>query len=172
MPSGRRKPEPSVKKGGGWTRPLWSECSMVYGIYLAGREFSSRGKVKPMFQVRAVRIWLCWGVLGVCCAGTGAAQQTKHPGEACCASSKPEPKNAMEHSARGLSPTDLFAGISLAGSTVRPDNGANENVYGKKIDAKDIVFKGAVRVPSSAEPLVAYLNKKSPKNLSDPDSLK
>ena len=66
----------------------------------------------------------------------------------------------------------LFAGISLAGSTVRPDNGANENVYGKKIDAKDIVFKGAVRVPASAEPLVAYLNKKSPKNLSDPNSLK
>src|SRR6202162_1958054 len=66
----------------------------------------------------------------------------------------------------------LFAGISLAGSTVRPDNGANENVYGKKIDAKDIVFKGAVRVPASAEPLIAYLNKKSPKNLSDPNSLK
>jgi SH3 domain-containing YSC84-like protein 1 len=66
----------------------------------------------------------------------------------------------------------LFAGISLAGSTVRPDNGANESVYGKKVDAKEIVFKGAVRVPSSAEPLVAYLNKKTPKNLSDPDSLK
>jgi len=29
-----------------------------------------------------------------------------------------------------------FAGVSLAGSTLRPDNGANENLYGKKIDAK------------------------------------
>jgi lipid-binding SYLF domain-containing protein len=66
----------------------------------------------------------------------------------------------------------LFAGISLAGSTVRPDNGANEKVYGKKIEAQDIVFKGAARVPSSAQPLVAYLNKKTPKNLSDPGSLK
>ena len=66
----------------------------------------------------------------------------------------------------------LFAGISLAGSTVRPDNNANEKVYDKKVEAEDIVFKGTVRVPTAAQPLVAYLNKKSPKNLSDPDSLK
>jgi lipid-binding SYLF domain-containing protein len=66
----------------------------------------------------------------------------------------------------------LFAGISLAGSTVRPDNGANEKLYGKKIEATDIVFKGAVAVPASAQQMVAYLNRKSPKNLSDPDSLK
>src|SRR5499427_8976408 len=66
----------------------------------------------------------------------------------------------------------LFAGISLAGSTVRPDNGANQRVYGKKLEAQDIIFKGAVPVPSSAQKLVAYLNRKSPKNLSDPESLK
>jgi SH3 domain-containing YSC84-like protein 1 len=66
----------------------------------------------------------------------------------------------------------LFAGISLAGSTVRPDNNANEKVYGKAVDAKDIVFKGAVRPPAAAQPMIAYLNRKSPKNLSDPDSLK
>ena len=66
----------------------------------------------------------------------------------------------------------LFAGISLAGSTVRPDNGGNEKVYGKKVEAESIVFKGAVRVPASAQSLIAYLNKKTPKNLSDPDSLK
>jgi SH3 domain-containing YSC84-like protein 1 len=66
----------------------------------------------------------------------------------------------------------LFAGISLAGSTVRPDNGANEKLYGKKLDAKDIIFKGAVAVPPSAQKMVAYMNQKSPKNLSDPDSLK
>src|SRR5213078_2935051 len=30
----------------------------------------------------------------------------------------------------------LFAGISLAGSTVRPDNGANEKIYGKKVEAQ------------------------------------
>lgn len=65
----------------------------------------------------------------------------------------------------------LFAGISLAGSTIRPDNGANEKVYGKKLNAKDIVFKGAVAVPSAAQSWIAYMNKKSPKNLSDPKSL-
>ncbi|HLK03455.1 MAG TPA: lipid-binding SYLF domain-containing protein [Candidatus Acidoferrum sp.] len=66
----------------------------------------------------------------------------------------------------------LFAGISLAGSTVRPDNGANEKVYGKKLEAEDIIFKGKVAVPPAAQKLVAYLNQKSPKNLSDPQSLK
>lgn len=66
----------------------------------------------------------------------------------------------------------LFAGISLAGSTVRPDNSANEKLYGKKVDAKDVIFKGVVPVPPSGQPMVGYLNKKSPKNLSDPESLK
>jgi SH3 domain-containing YSC84-like protein 1 len=66
----------------------------------------------------------------------------------------------------------LFAGISLAGSTVRPDNGANKKVYGRKVEAPDIVFKGAVAVPASAQKMVAYLNQKSPKNLSDPESLR
>jgi len=66
----------------------------------------------------------------------------------------------------------LFAGISLAGSTVRPDNGANESLYGKKLDAEDIIFKGAVPVPPPAQKMIAYLNKKTPKNLSDPNSLK
>jgi lipid-binding SYLF domain-containing protein len=66
----------------------------------------------------------------------------------------------------------LFAGISLEGSTLRPDNGANEKVYGKKITATAIVREGAVPAPSSAQKLVALLNKKSPKNTSDPESLK
>ncbi|GAC1636090.1 MAG: hypothetical protein NVS9B14_14280 [Candidatus Acidiferrum sp.] len=66
----------------------------------------------------------------------------------------------------------LFAGISLAGSTVRPDNSANEKVYGRKIEATDIIFKGKAAVPAAAQKLVAYLNQKSPKNLSDPASLK
>jgi len=66
----------------------------------------------------------------------------------------------------------LFAGISLEGSTVRPDNDANEKIYDKKVDAESIVFKGAVAVPPAAQKLVAYLNRKSPKNTSDPESLK
>ncbi len=66
----------------------------------------------------------------------------------------------------------LFAGISLEGSTVRPDNNANEKLYGKKVPAENIVRKGAVAVPPSGQQMIALLNRKSPKNLSDPDSLK
>jgi len=65
----------------------------------------------------------------------------------------------------------LFAGISLEGSTLRQDSGANERIYGRKIEARDIIRKGAVPVPASGQELVALLNKKSPKNLSDPKSL-
>jgi lipid-binding SYLF domain-containing protein len=60
----------------------------------------------------------------------------------------------------------LFAGISLAGSTLRPDNDANKKLYGKEVAAKDIVFSDAVPAPPSAETLIATLNKRSPKNLS------
>ena len=60
----------------------------------------------------------------------------------------------------------LFAGISLAGSTVRPDRSANQNLYHKSVDAQDIVFKGVVPVPASAQKFIAYLNRRSPKNMS------
>jgi SH3 domain-containing YSC84-like protein 1 len=60
----------------------------------------------------------------------------------------------------------LFAGVSLSGSTLRPDNDANEKLYGKKVSASDIVFKKAVPAPPSAALLIATLNKKSPKNMS------
>jgi lipid-binding SYLF domain-containing protein len=66
----------------------------------------------------------------------------------------------------------LFAGISLEGSTLRPDNDGNGRVYSRKVEAGDIVRKGAVAVPPSAQELISILNKKSPKNLSDPASLK
>ncbi len=61
----------------------------------------------------------------------------------------------------------LFAGISLEGSTLRPDNDANRNLYGKELSAKDIVLKGVVPAPPSATHLLATLNKRSPKNKSD-----
>ena len=66
----------------------------------------------------------------------------------------------------------LFAGVSLEGSTVRPDNSDNEHLYGKKLDAETIIMKGAVAVPPAGQKMVAYLNQKSPKNTSDPASLK
>jgi lipid-binding SYLF domain-containing protein len=60
----------------------------------------------------------------------------------------------------------LFAGISLTGSTLRPDNGANKNLYGKEVSAQDIVFKKAVPVSDSAKELLATLQKASPVNKS------
>ena len=59
----------------------------------------------------------------------------------------------------------LFAGISLAGSTIRPDGKANAKVYHKDVTPEGIVFKGEVPVPASAQKMISYLNKKSPKNL-------
>lgn len=56
----------------------------------------------------------------------------------------------------------LFAGVSLEGSTLRPDNDANERLYGKKIEAKEIVLHKAVAMPASAKLLIATLTKHSP----------
>src|SRR5277367_3232861 len=60
----------------------------------------------------------------------------------------------------------LFAGISLAGSTLRPDNDANKNLYGKKLEAKEIVFDAIVPAPPSAKTLISTLDKSSPINKS------
>ena len=60
----------------------------------------------------------------------------------------------------------LFAGVSLKGSTLRQDNGANEDLYGKKISAREIVLEQKVTVPSAGKSLVDLLQEKSPENLS------
>ena len=60
----------------------------------------------------------------------------------------------------------LFAGVSLEGSTIRPDNGDNHRVYGKKIPARDIVLSGSVAIPPAAERLVSTLDAKTPKHRS------
>ncbi len=56
----------------------------------------------------------------------------------------------------------VFAGVSLEGSTLRPDNDANEKLYGQKIKADAIVLKSAVKAPPSARLLLSTLDKKSP----------
>lgn len=66
----------------------------------------------------------------------------------------------------------LFAGISLAGSTLRQDGTANLRVYHKDVSARDIIRKGVVKTPEAGQLMVDVLNKRSPKNLSDPGSLK
>jgi len=55
----------------------------------------------------------------------------------------------------------VFAGISLEGSTIRPDNKANEQIYGKKLEAKQIVLSDQVRTPAAAEQLVSTLDIKT-----------
>jgi lipid-binding SYLF domain-containing protein len=66
----------------------------------------------------------------------------------------------------------LFAGISLEGSTLRSDGSANKKLYGRSLTAKEIVREGKVGVPAAGSELVSLLNKTSPKNESDPVSLK
>jgi SH3 domain-containing YSC84-like protein 1 len=63
----------------------------------------------------------------------------------------------------------LFAGVSLEGSTLRQDNGANEKVYGQKISAREIVMSGN---RPGGQRLAILLQKASPKNDSDPVSLR
>ena len=65
----------------------------------------------------------------------------------------------------------LFAGISLDGSTLRPDNSATEKVYGRKVSARDVVIGHQVGVPAAGQLLVSTLQKASPTNKSDPKSL-
>jgi lipid-binding SYLF domain-containing protein len=59
-----------------------------------------------------------------------------------------------------------FAGISLEGSTVRPDNGANKQIYGQDVPAKQIVLSGNVAAPPSAKTLISTLDSKTPKHKS------
>ncbi len=58
----------------------------------------------------------------------------------------------------------LFAGISLEGTTLRPDDDASADVYGRKITAREIVMGGNISVPKSGRHLVAVLQKNSPRN--------
>ena len=60
----------------------------------------------------------------------------------------------------------LFAGVSLEGSTLRPDNEANRKLYKRDVHARDIVLRHAVRTPASAKELISVLTRKSPKNRS------
>ena len=66
----------------------------------------------------------------------------------------------------------LFAGISLEGSTLRSDGSANKKLYGRDISAKEIVRQGKAGIPASGRELISLLDKQSPKNESDPVSLK
>jgi lipid-binding SYLF domain-containing protein len=61
----------------------------------------------------------------------------------------------------------LFAGVSLEGSTLRPDDDASEQVYGRAIKAKDIVRSEKMGVPATGQHLVNVLQKSAPRNESE-----
>lgn len=65
----------------------------------------------------------------------------------------------------------LFAGVSLEGSTLRPDGSANNNLYGHDVTAKQIILEHKVSTPASGHLLVSVLEKASPRNKSDAKSL-
>lgn len=66
----------------------------------------------------------------------------------------------------------LFAGVSLEGATIRPDDEASEQVYGRAIKAKQIVRSQSMGVPATGRQLVSALQKSAPRNESERSSTK
>lgn len=58
----------------------------------------------------------------------------------------------------------LFAGVSLSGTSLRPDNDASAQVYGHKVTARRIVTGSPMAVPASGQRLVDVLQKHAPRN--------
>ena len=59
----------------------------------------------------------------------------------------------------------VFGGVSLEGSTLRSDDGADKNLYGKKLSAKEIVREGKAATPEAGKALIDLLQRRSPKHL-------
>jgi lipid-binding SYLF domain-containing protein len=58
----------------------------------------------------------------------------------------------------------LFAGVSLEGTSLRPDDDASTAVYGRKMTARAIVTGKAVAVPDSGRHFIDVLEKDAPRN--------
>jgi lipid-binding SYLF domain-containing protein len=56
----------------------------------------------------------------------------------------------------------VFAGVSLEGSTVHPDNDANRRLYGHDINPEKVITERSVEAPPAAHALIAVLEKASP----------
>jgi lipid-binding SYLF domain-containing protein len=56
----------------------------------------------------------------------------------------------------------VFAGVSLEGSTLRPDNKANRELYGRSISAEEMIHGSDVRTPKAAHDFIALLESASP----------
>jgi lipid-binding SYLF domain-containing protein len=59
-----------------------------------------------------------------------------------------------------------FVGVSLEGSTIRPDNGANRKIYGQEVPARQIVLSGQVAIPPAAQAMISTLDSRTPRHKS------
>jgi len=59
-----------------------------------------------------------------------------------------------------------FVGVSLEGSTIGPDNGANRKIYGQEIPARQIVLSGQVGIPPAAQAMISMLDSRTPRHKS------
>jgi len=57
-----------------------------------------------------------------------------------------------------------FVGVSLEGSTIRPDNGANRKIYGREVPARRIVLSGKIAVPPAARTMISTLDSRTPRH--------
>ena len=58
----------------------------------------------------------------------------------------------------------IFGGVSLEGSTLRSDGSADKKLYGKNLNAKEIVREGKADTPEAGKPLIDLLQRRSPKH--------
>jgi lipid-binding SYLF domain-containing protein len=56
----------------------------------------------------------------------------------------------------------LFAGVSLEGAVVKQDRNANAQVYGERVEARDLLLESKRRVPPAGRELVDLLRELSP----------
>jgi SH3 domain-containing YSC84-like protein 1 len=59
-----------------------------------------------------------------------------------------------------------FVGVSLEGSTIRPDNGANRKIYGREVPARQIVLSRKVAIPPAARAMISTLDSRTPRHKS------
>ena len=55
----------------------------------------------------------------------------------------------------------LFAGLSLKGAVLRPDNDANAKLYGREVDVKELIEKANVAVPEPASKFIQSVSRAS-----------
>ena len=59
-----------------------------------------------------------------------------------------------------------FVGVALEGSTLRPDKGANKQIYGREVTAREIVLSGHMPIPLAAQRMVSTLDSRTPRHTS------